>query len=96
MATTRYKIKHFDVMSVAKIGAIGGLIGGIIYGVVIGLVLSAFRTAPYGLGPYTGMTPIFFLIIMVILGLIGGSLQVQSMHLCIMLLPLSLVQSKSI
>jgi hypothetical protein len=75
MAVSRYKIKHFDVVSVGKIGAVVGLIIGFIYGIIFAFVISLFGAAAVsssGFGPFVAFGALFMFLIFFIGGAIAG------------------------
>ncbi len=78
MTVTRYKIKHFDVVSVGKIGAVVGAIIGLIYGILFTFLFAAFMVvgSSAGVGSSTPLSPLVGLGAagIIILGLIGGAI----------------------
>jgi hypothetical protein len=75
MTVSRYKIKHFDVVSVGKIGAVVGLIVGFIYGIIFSFFVAVIGTAAAssaGLGPLAGFGVLFVFNVMVVGGAIAG------------------------
>lgn len=74
MTLIRYSLKHLEVMTLAKIGAVFGLIFGLIEGIIIGAMAALIGSAATaGFGPLLGLGVggliVFFAIIV---GLIGG------------------------
>lgn len=67
-----YKLKHLDVMSVAKIGAILGLIWGLIWGIVMAIWISSLGILMRNLFPMAGLGAGVAFVAMLIFGLIGG------------------------
>jgi hypothetical protein len=67
-----YKLKHLDVMSVAKIGAILGLIWGLIWGIVMAVWISSLGFIMEGLLSMAGISAGVTFVVMLIFGLIGG------------------------
>jgi uncharacterized membrane protein YGL010W len=72
------KLKHLNVLSVAKIGAIVGLIFGLIYGIILALVvwslgpIAGAVVSMAGLG--AGLIFVSSIIIGLLAGFIGGAL----------------------
>jgi len=67
-----YKLKHFNVLSVAKIGAILGLIWGLIWGIVTALWISSLGMIAKSLFPMAGLGAGLAFVFMIIFGLIAG------------------------
>jgi len=72
---TKYLIRHFDVLSVAKIGAVVSFVLWLIEGIILGAIAGAAGPAaaatfqPFMMGLGIGGLIVFFAII---IGLIGG------------------------
>lgn len=67
-----YKVKSFNVMSVAKIGAILGLILGLIWGIIMALVVGGMGVIAKELIPMAGLGAVAILVIAIIGGTIWG------------------------
>ena len=67
-----YKLKQFNVMSVAKIGAILGLIWGLIWGSIMALWISSLGLIGTGLMNMAGLSAGLAFVFAIIFGLIGG------------------------
>jgi hypothetical protein len=67
-----YKLKHLNVMSVAKIGAIFGLIWGLIWGILMALWVGSLGIIAKSLFPMAGLGAGLILVFMIIFGLIAG------------------------
>lgn len=67
-----YKLKHLNVMSVAKIGAILGLIWGLIWGIVMAIWISSLGFIMKSLFSMAGISAGLAFVVMLIFGLIGG------------------------
>jgi hypothetical protein len=81
---TKYLVKHLDVMSVAKIGAILGLIFGLIEGIIIGIIAAVVgSSATYGFHPLMmglgigGLIAFFAIIVGLIGGFVFGAIEVE-------------------
>jgi hypothetical protein len=72
MTVSRYKITHFDVVSVGKIGAVVGLIVGFIYGLIFSFMVGVFGAATAGFGPLAGLGVLLIFVLMVVGGAIAG------------------------
>ena len=74
MAIMKFKIKHFDVVSVSRVGAVFGLIIGFIYGIIFASIVSIIgvAAAPLRFGPIMGLGAVVSIIVGIILGLVVG------------------------
>ncbi len=67
-------IKHLDIMSVAKVGAVLGAIWGAIYGLIVGIVIAVGGTTAASAFGMSGFGLAGFGIAAVIIGLIVGAI----------------------
>jgi hypothetical protein len=69
---SKYKLKHLDVMSVAKVGAILGLIFGLIEGILMAIVIGSMGVIAKAVIPMAGLGAAVVIVFGIIFGLIGG------------------------